>query len=75
MAGRLKRRGRDATLRALKVESLLNLKRPRKNWGSRARVAHELGYSRKGRGLGGWVGGALSRPSDPPVLQVRNARR
>jgi len=33
MAGRLTRRGRDATLRALKVESLLNLKRPRKNWG------------------------------------------
>jgi len=74
MAGRLKRRGRDATLRALKVESLLNLKRPRKKWGSwRGLLASgDISSERDHVGLGG---GELTLSSVQPVVQYLNARR
>ena len=71
MIGCLKRQGRDTTLRTLKIESLLNLKRPR----TRGDVAHfaleyEYRFSPRG-GCGEPLGAVCGAGGEPPTRAAR----
>ena len=73
MTGCLKRQGRDTTLRTLKIESLLNLKRPRTRRDralcSRVPITPARGSNR----VGLWAGGRELLPARARVTRVESA--